>query len=194
MIFWNNCLSYLGEVTEISSWWSFTKCLKKSAMWRNKNEWLSISFWGVLFPIPPLLIPHFYDVTWLIKMWRHKNEGLSISFWGIFFPTPFSPSSLIFMTSRGWLKCDIIKMRDYPSLFEGFSFPFLLSFISHFYDVTWLIKMWRHKNKDYPSLFAGFSFPLLLSSSLIFMTSHGWFLNCKRLISLRLTGGCRALR
>ena len=33
-----------------------------SAIWRHKNEGLSISFVGVLFP--PLT--HFYDVTWLI--------------------------------------------------------------------------------------------------------------------------------
>ena len=33
--------------------------------------------------------------------------------------------------------CDVIKMWDYPSLFQGFSFPLLSS--TSFYDVTWLI-------------------------------------------------------
>ena len=32
-------------------------------MLRQKNEGLSISFLGVIFPTPPLLIPHFYHVT-----------------------------------------------------------------------------------------------------------------------------------
>ena len=38
-------------------------------MLHHKNEGFSISFLGVLFPTPPLFIPHFYDVS----------EGLSSS-------------------------------------------------------------------------------------------------------------------
>ena len=35
---------------------------RRGRKWRNKNEGLSISFLGIFFPTPPLLIPHFYDV------------------------------------------------------------------------------------------------------------------------------------
>ena len=45
------------------------KKTKKIIMLRHKNEGLPISFLGVFFPTPPLLIPHFYDVI----------EGLSSS-------------------------------------------------------------------------------------------------------------------
>ncbi len=38
------------------------KVPQKISMLRHKNEGLSISFLGVFFPTPPLLIPYFYDV------------------------------------------------------------------------------------------------------------------------------------
>ena len=38
------------------------KVPQKISMVRHKNEVLSISFFGVFFPTPPLLISHFYDV------------------------------------------------------------------------------------------------------------------------------------
>ena len=61
----NKILSYRQKamlLCKIRKIGSFTKCLKKSAMWRHKNKGLSIYFLGFSFP----LIPHFYDVTWLI--------------------------------------------------------------------------------------------------------------------------------
>ena len=45
---------------------------KSRSMWRHKNEGLSIAILGILFPTPPLLIPHFYDVRMF--------EGLSSSY------------------------------------------------------------------------------------------------------------------
>ena len=49
--------------------WKTKKVPQKISILRHKNEGLSISFLGVFFPTPSLLIPHFYDVI----------EGLPLS-------------------------------------------------------------------------------------------------------------------
>ena len=66
------------------------KVSQKSSIWRHKNEGLSISFLGVFFPTPPLLIPHFYDVIEGLSSssnpsFRKNHQTQSIqAVWGLF--------------------------------------------------------------------------------------------------------------
>ena len=101
-----------------------TKCIKKSAMWRLKNEGLFISFSGFFFPTSPFIS--------LIFMTSHGYFLYTLSPYLHFFRNHIKSCSSNF-TQRRTSKhqpCDVIKRRHYSSPFQGFYFPLLFSSLS----------------------------------------------------------------
>ena len=76
-----NIYSELYSTVSYWIWSEGRKSLKKISMWRHKNEGLSISFFGVFFPISPLILlifmtSHGWFLTHfgLCRNWTDKHE------------------------------------------------------------------------------------------------------------------------
>ncbi len=127
---------------------SFVKCVKNSAMWRHKYEWLSISFLGVFFPNSPL-IPHFYDILWLIllnplesfiifkmyllhleaKLWT--NLYLSVMGWG---EEPVAPPPISCLSSASLIS---VPQCSGTSTLPSISFSIAISSIWTIFNGCW---------------------------------------------------------